>query len=293
MKKAEVDESVSAEERAETMAPALELAAPRAYRVRGEVNLAWRAAMAGLCIASILALWWVATLGAPEERLLNPTIMGSPAEVFGSFKELWFDWALTRSLFKSLGRVIKGFGLALALGIPLGVFAGVFPRLRAFLAPITIAGRNVPVAALIPLTIVWFGIGESQKVMFLFIASVAFVVFDTTETIMAVEQKYVDTAYTLGASRWQVVSKVLVPLAMPDIFNSMRLLLGLAFGYIILAEIVNIQGGLGAIILVAQRRAKSNIVVLALFAIALIAFSIDRLIHALGAYLFPYRQERR
>ena len=104
-----------------------------------------------------------------------------------------------------------------------------------------IGGRNIPVAAVIPLTFSLFGIGELQKIMFIFIACVAFIVMDTATAIADVSDRYVDTAYTLGASRRQIVMKVLVPLAMPSIFNSLRLLFGLAFGYIMLAEVIQTE----------------------------------------------------
>ena len=99
-------------------------------------------------------------------------------------------------------------------------------------------GRNIPVAAADPAALLVFGIGEQQKVMFIFIACVAFIISDTARAIGDVGDRYVDTAYTLGASRWQTIMKVLVPLAMPTVFNSFRLLFGLAFGYIMLAEVV-------------------------------------------------------
>ncbi len=264
----------------------------RTYRVRGELPLVWRFLMGVLCVGLIGLAWWAATRGAAEERMISPAVLGSPAEVFGSFHSLWFDRALTRNMMLSLARVLKGFGLALLIGLPLGVLSGVFPRIRAFLAPITIAGRNIPVAALVPLTLVWFGLGETQKVMFIFIACVAFILFDVTETIMAVDQKYVDTAYTLGANRWQIIFKVLVPLAMPKIFNSARLLLGLGFGYIILTEIVGAEGGLGNLIAQSQRRGPREHVYLTLIVITLVAYALDRIVALVGTYLFPYKESR-
>ncbi|MFN9897781.1 MAG: ABC transporter permease, partial [bacterium] len=97
----------------------------------------------------------------------------------------------------TLGRVCLGFGLAAFIGVPLGVLAACFPAVRSFVAPLMIFGRNIPVAALIPLTFFFFGIGEFQKVMFLFIARVAFVVSDTTAAVREVPERYVDTARTL------------------------------------------------------------------------------------------------
>ena len=116
--------------------------------------------------------------------------------------------------------------------------------------------QRLTAVALIPLTFFAFGVAETQKIMFIFIACVMFIVWDTAVAIRDVDQRYIDTAYTTGASRWQVIIKVLVPLAMPSVFNALRLLFGLAFGYIMLAELVkqgDEAGGLGDIIRQSQR----------------------------------------
>jgi NitT/TauT family transport system permease protein len=156
----------------------------------------------------------------------------------------------------------------------------------------SIFGRNIPVAALIPLTFSLFGIGELQKALFIFIACVAFVLSDTARGIAEVGGQYIDTAYTLGASRRQVILKVLVPLAMPGIFNSLRLLFGLAFGYIMLAEVIKLggeSGGLGDIIITSQRRGPREHIILVLMIIPLLALGIDRTLYWIQCELFPYR----
>jgi NitT/TauT family transport system permease protein len=261
--------------------------------LRGEVPV-WQAVLMGLlCIAACFALWWWLTQGEePEDRILGPTVLPSPQETFADFHSLWFDRALTQNTWASLRRVVLGFGLAAAVGVPLGVLCGCFRRIGAFFAPLTLVGRNIPIAALIPLTFALFGIDEFQKIMFLFIACVAFVVVDTAGAIGAVDGRYVDTAYTLGASRRQIVMKVLVPLAMPAVFNSLRLLFGLAFGYIMLAELVNFgggEGGLGDIILKSQRRNLWTHILLVLMIIPLVALAIDRLLYWIQRQLFPYQ----
>lgn len=253
----------------------------------------WQALLFGLsCIALCGLAWWFVTRGEPEERILSPSILPSPADTFASFHSLWFDRALTRNMYASLRRVALGFGLAAAVGVPLGVMCGCFPWINAFLAPLTIFGRNIPVAALIPLTFSFFGIGELQKIMFIFIACVAFVVIDTARAIGDVSSRYVDTAYTLGANRWQTIIKVLVPLALPSIFNSLRLLFGLAFGYIMLAELVKIgdsSGGLGDIIITSQRRGHETHILLVLMIIPMVALAIDRVLFWIQRELFPHQ----
>jgi ABC-type nitrate/sulfonate/bicarbonate transport system permease component len=252
----------------------------------------WQVFLYGVfCIALCIGVWWFVTRGEPEQRILSYTVLPSPGETLSAFSSLWFDRALTRNTFATLWRVVLGFGLAAIVGIPLGILCGCFPRIQSFFAPLSIFGRNIPVAALIPLTFSLFGIGDFQKVMFLFIATVAFVLSDTARAIIDVSNQYIDTAYTLGANRRQVILKVLVPLAMPSVFNSLRLLFGLAFGYIMLGELVTIgdTGGLGHIINVSMRRGPREHILLVLVIIPMIALAIDRLLFWMQRELFPYR----
>jgi NitT/TauT family transport system permease protein len=255
----------------------------------------WFGILLGICcIAAVLAIWWWLTRGVPEERILSYTSLPSPNETLDKeqLRALWFDQALTRNLLASLRRVVLGFALAAIIGIPLGILCGCFPWVNSFLAPINVFGRNIPIAALIPLTFSLFGTGELQKVMFIFIAAVAFVMMDTASALADVSSRYIDTAYTLGASRRQIILKVLVPLAMPRVFNSLRLLFGLAFGYIMLAELVTeggAAGGLGNIINVAQRRGHRETILLVLMVIPAVALAIDRLLYMIQRSLFPYQ----
>jgi NitT/TauT family transport system permease protein len=118
---------------------------------------------------------------------------------------------------------------------------------------------------------------------------VGFVLFDSTSAVLGVDERYAETAYTLGAKQPQVIFKVLIPLAMPEIVNSLRLLFGLAFGYIVLAELIDAKFGLGYILQVAQRRGPREHIYLVLLVISALAFGIDRLLMSLQRWLFPYR----
>lgn len=255
----------------------------------------WAGVLLGaLCLAIVLGVWWFLTRGPHEERIIGYSALPSPAETFSPIQihSLWFDAALTRNLIASLQRVVFGFLLATVIAVPLGVLCGCFPWVNAFFAPINVFGRNIPIAALIPLSFALFGIGEMQKVMFIFIAVVAFIMMDTASAIADVSSRYIDTAFTLGASRRQIILKVLVPLAMPRLFNSLRLLFGLAFGYIMLSELVTEGGGvggLGNIINVAQRRGHRETIILVLIVIPAVALAIDRLLFMIQRSLFPHQ----
>lgn len=305
-----------------------------------------------------VCIWALLTGGPAERRIISPYLLPSIGETLKSFPALWFDRSLTISILWSVGRVLGGFVFAASIAVPLGIIAGAWPRLNALLKPLSIFGRNVPVAALIPLTLIWFGLGETQKVMFIFLASVAFILFDTTSAVQAVPDRFLDSAYTLGArTRWkralpwaglaaaiyglvigfgpvvtawldappgapfkiatdsagaqalgvrfllgsalgfvlwipilghQAVGRVLLPLALPDIVNSLRLLFGLAFGYIMLAEVINAKHGLGDIINISQRRGPREHIYLSLIIISLLAFGIDRLILWVQKHSFPH-----
>ena len=224
--------------------------------------------------------------------------------------------------------------------------------MNCFLKPLVLFGRSIPIAALIPLTMVWFGLGEFNKVMFIFLATIAFIIFDTVNTVHAVPDRFIDTAYTLGArpsrkkgailasitgvfygllimlgwyilrddftKSWakelssasayyrflggfiggfvlwfpiaghQVLRKVIFPLALPGIVNSLRLIFGLAFGYIMLAEVINAKTGIGALIINSQRRGYQEHIYLCLFIISLLAWAIDRTIMLCQRQLFPH-----
>jgi NitT/TauT family transport system permease protein len=241
-------------------------------------------------LAVVVLLWWLATMGiGSEDRLISPIILPSPMEVIRSFPSLLNERALVQSIAATLRRVLIGFGLAVIVGVPAGILAGSWRLVEAAAAPLALFGRNLPVAALIPLTILWFGIDETQKVMFIFIACVPFVFSDAVAAIVNVPERYVEAAQTLGATSWQIVRKVLVALALPDIYNSLRHLFGLAFGYIMLAELINAQHGLGYLLMTSQRRGLSEHIILILIIIGLLAYGIDRLLFWFQRGLFPHR----
>ena len=240
-------------------------------------------------IALCLVLWWAFTYGeTPETRWISPVILPSPGEVLRSLPSLWEERALLESVAATLQRVLTGFALAILVGVPLGILAGAYRAFDAVVAPLALFGRNIPIAALIPLTILWFGIEETQKTMFIFLATVPFVFSGTVAAVVSVHDRYVESAETLGANPRQVISKVLIALALPNIYVNLRSLFGLAFGYIMLAELINAKYGLGYLLSTSQRRGLTEHIILILMIIGLLAFLIDRLLYWFQTHLFPY-----
>ena len=248
-------------------------------------------ALGVLLIGLILLLWWAVTRGpTPESRIVSPALIPSPGETFSSFSSL-VDRGLVPGIFATLKRVFVGFGLAIVVGVPLGMIAGTWRAVYAFLSPLIIFGRNVPIAALIPLTLIWFGIYEKQKVMFIFIATVPFIFSDAAASVAAIHQRYVETAQTLGANSFQIFRKVLVPLSLPQSYTGLRQLFGLAFGYVMLAELINAEHGLGYLINMSEKRSLTTHMILILFIITAIAYVIDRTMVFFERGLFPYTQD--
>lgn len=253
--------------------------------------LAIRQAAGAIAIAVIILIWFLLTRGATAEaRVISPSVFPSPGEVLKGFPSLVTERNLIGGIAASLNRVFLGFGLALLVAVPLGIAAGSFRLFGAAAQPISLFGRTIPVAALLPLTLQMFGIGELQKIMFIFLATAPFVFHDTARAIVGVQDRYVDTARTLGASTSHVLTKVLIALALPDIYATVRTMFGIAFGYIMLAEVVDAKAGLGYIMLQSQRRGMPEHLVATLFVISGLAFGIDALFKFFERGFFPYRE---
>lgn len=263
-------------------------------RIREQVPV-WQLWAFGIVpVLMIVAIWWFLTYGAKaEERIISPTILPSPVEVIRSFPSLWFERALTRNAFVSFARVLAGFAVGVAVAFPLGVLMGSFSKVKATFNPISVFGAYLPIPALVPLTLSLFGTGEIQKVAFLALAFVIYLLPLVVQAVNGVDDVYLKTAYTLGANKLQVVFKVLLGVSWADIYQALRLGFGIGWSYIILAEMVDIGKGLGGIIIISQRRGPREHIYLVLLVIVALAFVTDRIWAALGRYLFPYREQQR
>jgi ABC-type nitrate/sulfonate/bicarbonate transport system permease component len=240
-------------------------------------------------IAFIVLVWWFVTRGDAISAIVSPSKLPSPGAVLGSFGTL--QGSLGEGIAATLERVFLGVLLAAMIGVVLGVLAGTNRAVGAAVAPIVIFLRSIPMGALLPLMLMLFATGEKQKVMFIFFAIVPFVFSDTVKAISIVPERYVETAQTLGASNRQILLKVLVPLALPDIITSLRFQFGLALGYVMLAEAIATSSGLGVMLNNNERMGNIEQNYALLFIIALLAFVIDFLIRFFQRGVFQWRRD--
>ena len=274
--------------------------------VRGQVPRKAAILFGLVPIILLVGLWWFLTAGANDQRRMPSTILPSPREVLQSLWTLlqpsqeqaasdsWLSH-LPQLLYHigiSLQRVALGYLLALAIVLPLGIFMGSYSSIRAMLAPMTTASGYIPIAALVPVTMSWFGIGEWQKVAFLAMAFGIYLLPVVINAIDGVPDVYLRTSYTLGATRWQVVWRVLIPVALPAIWQGMRLAFGVGWTYLVLAEVVVKDKGLGDLIDTGRRRGLAGQVWLSIIIITLIAWVADLAWERLGRLIFPYRRGR-
>jgi len=264
----------------------------RFFKIREQVPFLPRLVLGLLPILAILGLWLYLTRGQSENRIISPLILPSPLEVLLSFKSLWFEAELSRSIVASTLRVVGGFVIALLIAFPLGVLMGAFTNIKALFSPLATFGAYLPIPTLVPLTMSLFGIDEFQKIMFLALAFFVYLLPLFVKAVDAVDQVYLQTAYTLGAGRWQVLRRVLLGISLPQVVHAMRLGFGIGWTYIILAEMVAADRGLGYITIVAQRRGPREHIYLVLLVIVLIAFITDKIWAWLERALFPYLEHR-
>jgi NitT/TauT family transport system permease protein len=257
--------------------------------IRTPVSTTWKIILGTIPIVLLFLIWWLLTAGEAEMRILSPLILPSPFEVITSFKSLWFEAELTRSVIASTLRVVLGFLVGVMVAFPLGLFMASFSKIKALFDPLVIFIAYLPIPALVPLTMSLFGIDEMQKVMFLALAFIIYLLPLTIKSVEDVHNIYLQTAYTLGLNRWQIVRHVLLPISFPQIIDAMRLGFGVGWTYIILAEMVAAERGLGQIIIIAQRRGPREHIYLVLVVIVVIAYITDKLWQVLYRYLFPYK----
>jgi len=237
--------------------------------------------------AVVLGVWCIASYGG----LAPPDFLPSPTEVVKGTLQLFVEHELGLAILVSARRIALSFLLAAAIALPLGVLMGAFEPVNRLFEPIVSPLRYMPISAFIPLLILWFGIYEKQKIAFLFLGVFVYLLPVVVTAIRAVPEELVQTALTLGATKGQVVRTVLLPAAAPEIFDSFRVMNAISWTYVILAEAVNPEHGLGYMVELARTHQKASWSFAGLLVIGGIGLLTDALIRACSAVLFRWREK--
>ena len=224
----------------------------------------------------------MARLYLPAPEVTSNRFLELNAEGYRNFTLLEHTWS-------SLQRVLLGFIFGALVGIPLGYAMGLTNWARGWFDPIVEFMRPVPPLALIPLMIIWFGIGEQSKVILLFLAALWIMTIAARSGVSGVAISKVHAAYSLGASKWQILRKVIIPNSLPEIFTGARVAMGVCWGTVVAAELVAAEKGLGMMIMVASKFQLTDIVIVGIILIGIIGFLIDIGIRWLETWLVPWK----
>jgi NitT/TauT family transport system permease protein len=235
---------------------------------------------------AVLGLWYAVRLSG----LVNPALVPTPWEVMAKFWTLLWNEGLALDILMSTQRVVVGVALGIAAAVPVGFVLGWYRQVRTFIDPLINFFRALPPIALIPLVIVYFGIGEPAKIVILFYASFFAGVIVMYEGIVQISPIFVRVARTLGATDGEIFRKVIVPLALPHVLTALRVALGVAWATLVAAELIAAQEGLGAVIQDAASFFMLDTIYVGIICIGFIALAMDVALRALTRRLVSWQE---
>jgi NitT/TauT family transport system permease protein len=232
-----------------------------------------------------VAAWAFATLGG----FVSKTFLADPVTMLQDGWLLLTKFGFLFDIGVTIWRVVGGFILAAAIAVPIGVLMGAYKPFEAFLEPFISFARYLPASAFVPLLILWAGIGEMQKLLVIFIGSFFQIILMVAVAVGNTRRDLVEAAYTLGSSDQSVVRRVLIPANAPEIAEILRLVLGWAWTYVIVAELIGSSSGIGHMIIDSQALLATGQMIFGIIIIGIIGLISDFMFKALNRSLFPWR----
>jgi NitT/TauT family transport system permease protein len=223
-------------------------------------------------------------------EIVKPIFLPTPTKVIQTIVFLFTEQGLLADIFASVFRVLSSFFISAAIAVPLGIFMGSLKFIEGLFTPFTAFMRYMPVAAFIPLLILWVGIGHLQKIILLFIGIFFYLLVLVTNVVASVKKEYLDAAYTLGATKTQTLVKVIVPASLPGIFDSLRAMMGVGWTYIVVVELVAAESGIGKRIMEAQRFLHTADVIGCIIIIGIIGITFDLIFRLTYPLLFKWTE---
>ena len=264
-------------------------ARPGLWSIRGPMTQRtyWALALLGLVVP--LACWWILAAQGWVSKVFLP----GPADVYARAVRWLSEDKLVHDAFISTYRVTVGWLLSALIAVPLGLFIGAFKPVQALLEPLTDFIRYMPAVAFIPLVMLWIGIDEGSKIAIIFIGTFFQMVLMVAEDVRRVPTAQVEAAQTMGATRMEIIQLVLLPASKPALVDTLRITMGWAWTYLVVAELVAANSGLGYAILKAQRFLQTDKIFAGIIIIGVIGLVTDQLFRALHRTAFPWLHLKR
>jgi taurine transport system permease protein len=246
-------------------------------------------AISVVTVIALLALWWIATerlwikplFLPPPEAIIRRFLEATQGDVGGTTIAGHFIW--------SMFRVFSAFGLAVVTAVPIGIAMGVSRYMRGVFDPPIEFYRPLPPLSYLPLVVIWFGIDEASKIILIYLACFAPLALSARAGVRSVSTEQIHAAYSMGATRRQVVRHVVVPAAMPEILTGMRIAIGFGWTTLVAAEMVAANAGLGQMVLNASNFLRTDIVVMGIIVIGVVAYAFDLLMRFIERAVVPWK----
>lgn len=260
---------------------------------RGDPRLLFLVQRQGLPRKLLLGLLtWIVFFGiwiyGSKFSNLPAILLPAPKDVAVSAVNMINDEALLWDIWASLKRILFSFALTSIIGVPLGILMGTFRSLDALFSPFVSAWRYLPAAAFVPLLLMWFGTGEPPKIALLFLGVIFFQITIVMDMTKAIPKPLIETAMTLGATRSQIVGKIIIPWVLPNVIDALRQTIAIGWTYLVIAEIIASTNGIGAMMMRSQRFVHTDSIVVGIVAIGVLGLLTDLAFQWLRRILFPY-----
>jgi NitT/TauT family transport system permease protein len=246
-----------------------------------------------LLVASALIVPLLVWIVVTSLQLVPPIFLPSPSAVLGAGYRMFTEDNLIVDVLVSSARVLAGFVVAGVIGVPMGLAMGTFYSMDSLFAPIVGTVRYMPVTAFVPLIVIWLGLGEPSKVLIVMLGVVLYNAIMVADAVKFIPNEMINVAYTMGATRRDVVFKVIIPAAFPSVLDTLRVNISGAWNFLVIAELVASQNGLGFKIIQAQRFLQTDKVLFCIALIGVIGLVIDYGLKWISQRLTPWADQIR
>lgn len=236
-----------------------------------------------------LVLWTIIT----ALKLVPPIFLPTPMAVIQAGIQMFAENNLLADILASCQRVLIGFMLSAVIGVPIGLAMGTFYSMDRIFSPLVGTIRYMPITGFVPLIIIWLGLGEPSKIAIVTLGVVLYNVIMVADAVKFIPNDMINVAYTMGANRWNVLWKVIVPATFPSVLDTLRVNISGAWNFVVIAELLAAQSGLGFKIIQAQRFLQTDKVLVCIFLIGAIGLMIDYSLRWLSHWLVPWADQVR